>query len=59
LKWENLKCITTDGGKNMCGTKKGLIGQIFTSYKTAGLKPMTLQCIFYQQALCGKTLDLS
>jgi hypothetical protein len=31
LEWENLKCITTDGGKNMCDTKKSLIGQIFTS----------------------------
>ncbi|KAL4083148.1 hypothetical protein QTP88_028478 [Uroleucon formosanum] len=59
LKWENLKCITTDGGRNMCGTKKGLIGQIFTNCEKEGFKPMTLHCIIHQQALCGKTLDLS
>ena len=23
LKWKKLKSITTDGGSNMCGTKKG------------------------------------
>lgn len=59
LKWENLKCITTDGGRNMCGIKKGLIGQIFTNCEKEGFKPMTLHCIIHQQALCGKTLDLS
>ncbi|XP_060835347.1 general transcription factor II-I repeat domain-containing protein 2B-like [Rhopalosiphum padi] len=59
LKWENLKCITTDGGRNMCGTKKGLIGQIFTNCEKEGFQPMTLHCIIHQQALCGKTLDLS
>ncbi|KAL4127519.1 hypothetical protein QTP88_011686 [Uroleucon formosanum] len=59
LKWEILKCITTDGGRNMCGTKKGLIGQIFTNCEKEGFKPMTLHCIIHQQALCGKTLDLS
>ncbi|KAL4103366.1 hypothetical protein QTP88_018743 [Uroleucon formosanum] len=59
LKWENLKCITTDGGRNMCSTKKGLIGQIFTNCEKEDFKPMTLHCIIHQQALCGKTLDLS
>ncbi|KAL4098878.1 hypothetical protein QTP88_023396 [Uroleucon formosanum] len=59
LKWENLKCITTDGGRNMCGTKKGLIGQIFTNCEKESFKPMTLHCIIHQQALCEKTLDLS
>lgn len=53
LKWENLKCITTDDGKNMCGTKKGLIGQIFTYCENKCLKPMTLHCIIHQQVLCG------
>jgi hypothetical protein len=38
---------------------KGLIGQIFTSCEKEGFKSMTLYCIIHQQALCGKTLDLS
>ena len=28
LDWKGLKCVTTDGGRNMCGTGKGLIEQI-------------------------------
>ncbi|XP_025417996.1 general transcription factor II-I repeat domain-containing protein 2A-like [Sipha flava] len=42
---ENLKCITTDGGRNMCGTKKGVIGQIFTNCEKEGFKPMTLHSL--------------
>jgi nucleoside diphosphate kinase len=38
---------TTNGGRNMCGIKKGLIGQIFTSGEKEGFKPMTLHCIIH------------
>ncbi|CAI9716044.1 transcription factor II-I repeat domain-containing 2-like [Octopus vulgaris] len=60
LEWKKLKCITTDGGRNMCGTKKGLVGQINKAIENSGgLKPLVLHCILHQQALCGKHLDLS
>ncbi|CAI9718805.1 transcription factor II-I repeat domain-containing 2-like [Octopus vulgaris] len=60
LEWKKLKCITTDGGRNMCGTKKGLVGQINKVIENSGgLKPLVLHCILHQQALCGKHLDLS
>ena len=60
LEWEKLKCITTDGGRNMCGTKKGLVGQINKAVENSGgLKPLVIHCNLHQQALCGKYLDLS
>ena len=60
LEWEKLKCITTDIGRNMCGIKKGLVGQINNAVEnSAGLKPLVIHCILHQQALCGKYLDLS
>ncbi|XP_029657125.1 general transcription factor II-I repeat domain-containing protein 2B-like [Octopus sinensis] len=60
LEWKKLKCITTDGGRNMCGTKKGLVGQINKVIENSGgLKSLVLHCILHQQALCGKHLDLS
>jgi len=60
LEWEKLKCITTDGGRNMCGTKQGLVGQINKAVENSGgLKPLVIHCILHQQALCGKYLDLS
>lgn len=59
LKWNLLKNVTSDGGKNMCVTEKGLVGQI---NKTCG----NVKCIWYckpmvihQQVLCGKHLNLS
>ena len=55
-----LKCITTGGGKNMCGTGKGLVGQINKKVEdSAGSKPLTLHCIIHHQALCRKRLNLS
>jgi len=60
LGWEKLKCITSDGGINMCGTKKGLVGQINKAVENSGgLKPLVTHCILHQQALCGKYLDSS
>ncbi|CAM5164836.1 unnamed protein product [Natator depressus] len=51
LQWKQLKCVTTDGGRNMCGSKKGLVGQIYKACESAG-------CL-HQQALYRKYLDLS
>ncbi|KAG6940107.1 GTF2I repeat domain containing 2, partial [Chelydra serpentina] len=60
LQWKQLKCSTTNGGRNMCGSKKGLVGQIYKACESAGCpKPMILHCILHQQTLCGKYLDLS
>ncbi|CAM4598867.1 unnamed protein product [Lepidochelys kempii] len=55
LQWEQLNCVTADGGRNVCGSKKGLVGQIYKACESAGCpKPMILHCILHQQALCGK-----
>ena len=60
LDWKGLKCVTTDGGRNMCGTGKGLIGQINRAVEAVGcLKPIVVHCIIHQQALCAKNLNLS
>ena len=49
----------TDGGKNMCGVGKGLVGQIYKACESMGcLLPMILHCIFHQQTVCGKYLDM-
>ena len=60
LQRNQLKCVTTDGGKNMCGTQKGLVGQIYKACEELKCtKPMVIHCIIHQQALCGKHLNLS
>lgn len=60
LDFKHLKGVTTDGGKSMCGTKTGVVGNICNSVKEAGGgKPMIFHCIIHQQALCGKNLDLA
>lgn len=60
LDFKNLKCVTTDGGRNMCGTKTGLVGNICNAVTGAGAdKPMILHCIIHQQALCGKHMKIS
>ncbi|CAM4457261.1 unnamed protein product [Lepidochelys olivacea] len=37
LQWKQLKYVTVDGGRNMCSSKKGLIGQIYKACESAGL----------------------
>jgi len=60
LEWKQLKCITTDGGRNMCGTRTGLVGLINRAIENSdGLKSLAFHCIIHQQALCGKHVDLS
>ncbi|XP_046863294.1 general transcription factor II-I repeat domain-containing protein 2A-like [Xenia sp. Carnegie-2017] len=60
LDWNGLKCLTIDGGRNMCGVKKGLVGKIkqFCAEKDIS-EPMFLHCILHQQALCAKYVDIS
>jgi hypothetical protein len=60
LQWKNLKCVTTVGGRNMYGTKTGLVGNICKAVQQVGAeRPMILHCIIHQHALCGQSLQLS
>ena len=60
IKWNLLRCITTNDGKNMCGTEKGSVGQIHkVCEKIRYLKPMVVNCLIYEQRLCRKYLNLS
>ncbi|XP_076306957.1 general transcription factor II-I repeat domain-containing protein 2-like [Tachypleus tridentatus] len=60
LQWNQLRGVTVDGGKNMAGVKKSLVGLIRKQLEDLQL-PSTLfiHCIIHQQALCGKDLDIS
>lgn len=60
LEWKQVQCVTIDGGKNMSGTKKGLVGQITTACEVGGFsKSIFLHCLIHQQALCLKYVDMS
>ena len=55
-----LSCFTVDDGKNICGAKKGLVGQICkTSENTNPLMWMVSCFVIQQQGLCKKHWDLS
>ncbi|UYV63476.1 hypothetical protein LAZ67_2004175 [Cordylochernes scorpioides] len=52
LRWKNLKCITTDGGKNMSGKDKGVVALVSKAVENdGGSKPLVLHCIIHQQSL--------
>ncbi|XP_065573793.1 general transcription factor II-I repeat domain-containing protein 2-like [Artemia franciscana] len=60
LEWKQMQCVTIDGGKNMSGTKRGLVGQITTACEVGGFsKPICLHCLIHQQAFCLKYVDMS
>ncbi|GFQ71051.1 proteinral transcription factor ii-i repeat domain-containing protein 2a [Trichonephila clavata] len=49
LRWKNLKCITTDGGKNMSGKDKGVVALVSKAVENdGGSKPLVLHCIIHQ-----------
>ena len=57
LKWENLKSVTTDGAKNMIGSKFWVVGRINVEMEHLNIDhPMQLHCIIHQQSLCCKVL---
>ena len=59
LYWNKFQCITVDGGKNMAGLKKGLVGRIMSKLEDLHLrKALFLQCIIHQQTLCLKHLGI-
>lgn len=58
LSWEKLISVTTDGGKNMSGQNKGVVGRIITRQKDSGsAAPLIFHCIVHQEALCAKILS--
>ena len=60
LNRSRLHCLTIDGGRNMCGIKKGLVGQLKQLCAQNKIsEPMFLHCIIHQQALCAKYVDIS
>lgn len=55
LSWGKLLSVTTDGGKNMSGENKGLVGRIKTKLVEIGCDvPLFFHCIIDQEALCSK-----
>ncbi|XP_076338998.1 general transcription factor II-I repeat domain-containing protein 2-like [Tachypleus tridentatus] len=60
LQWNQLRGVTVDGGKNMAGVKKGLMGLIRKSWKIFNSQALcSYTPIIHQQAFCEKDLDIS
>lgn len=58
LSWEKLISVTTDGGKNMSGQNKGVVGRIISKMKESELTvPLIFHCIVHQEALCSKVIS--
>ncbi|XP_045504708.1 general transcription factor II-I repeat domain-containing protein 2A-like isoform X2 [Colias croceus] len=58
LPWEKLVSVTTDGGRNMSGQNKGLVGRIKTKLAEIGCDiPLFFHCIIHQEALCSKVVS--
>ena len=58
--WNQLRGVTVDGGKNMAGVRKSLVGQIKSHLEDLQISgTLFIHCIIHQQALCGKDLDIS
>lgn len=50
-----LKCVTTYAGKNMCGTIRGLAGQFSKTFEAVQCsKPLVIHSIIHSQVLRGK-----
>ncbi|XP_060876930.1 general transcription factor II-I repeat domain-containing protein 2A-like [Metopolophium dirhodum] len=57
LEWKKLVSVTTDGGKNMSGSNKGVVGRIKKKMLQNDYEiPMNFHCIIHQEALCCKVL---
>lgn len=58
LPWAKLVSVTTDGGRNMSGQNKGLVGKIKTKLAEIGCdNPLFFHCIVHQEALCCKVIE--
>jgi hypothetical protein len=59
LSWEKLKSVTTYGGRNMCGSKTGVVWRICKEVIKVGSEtPMVFHCIIHQEAPCCQMLSL-
>jgi hypothetical protein len=59
LSWEKLKSVTTDGERNMCGSKIGVVGRICKEVMQVGSESrMVFHCIIHQETLCCQILSL-
>ncbi|XP_064107212.1 general transcription factor II-I repeat domain-containing protein 2-like [Macrobrachium nipponense] len=58
LCWAKLKSVTTDGARNMVGSKTGLLEKICNEV-VHGTPPLKFHCIIHQQVLCSKVLKIS
>jgi hypothetical protein len=57
LEWKKLVSVTTDGGKNMSGSNKGVVGRIKKKLLENDYEiSMNFHCIIHQEALCCKVL---
>ncbi|XP_060845827.1 general transcription factor II-I repeat domain-containing protein 2-like [Rhopalosiphum padi] len=55
FEWKKLVSVTTDGGKNMSGSNKGVVGRIKKKMLQNDYEiPMNFHCIIHQEALCCK-----
>lgn len=58
LPWEKLVSVTTEGGRNMSGQNKGLVGRIKSKLAEIGCaNPLFFHCIIHQEALCSKVVS--
>ena len=59
LQWDQLQCVTVDGGKNMTGVRKGLMEQIRSQLEDLQiLNALFIYCIIHQEVPCWKDLDI-
>lgn len=58
LRWNVLRCVIIDGGKNLCGAGKVLVRQIYKACENIiFLKPIVIHLTICQQVLCRKYLE--
>lgn len=58
LKWDKLCGVTTDGALAMTGKHKGMASMVCAKVKESGGEAVRMHCIFHQEALCEKTVQL-
>lgn len=57
LSWNKIRSVTTDGARNMVGSKSGVVARIKEKILEVDAEPlMQFHCIIHQQALCSKIL---
>ncbi|GFR15937.1 general transcription factor II-I repeat domain-containing protein 2 [Trichonephila clavata] len=57
LRWKNLKCITTDGGKNMSGKDKGVVALVSKAVENEGVFKYASSPLAGQNLSAGRSLE--